>query len=348
MPSDDRVRDALASFRREREAFRAAVDNTVQQVRSYLAKHAVPNGGRSQLVGAELGTFAQGRIDFERFASLFADRQSVDPVTFETMEHALTTLTTLSSSGDDLFVLDVPSGQDLRQTVGSALEEIGRAYGAARVFELSRTGQYRYSTHARSLGSFPFAKWNRSERRLTPPLIVAVDGDDVRAGGLEEFLDGSQKIVLLVRGACPPAPLVRLITPGTFVMQCGAVTDLARIGAWDGPGIAAVVGEDAAIFVHDPEAGFHASDRLTVERLPQSPPRNARAGVSVAQQIQELEQLKALAAKPVAVATAAAPAGTPATESTAAASPSAPAPPADPVDKLASWLLSQADLSEVE
>jgi hypothetical protein len=34
--------------------------------------------------------------------------------------------------------------------------------------------------------------------------VVEVDGGDLQAGGLAEFLDGAQKIVLVVRGPAPP------------------------------------------------------------------------------------------------------------------------------------------------
>ncbi len=339
MPSDERVGTVLELFRRQHDAFRAAVGNTVDQVRTYLGGHATQNGGRVQRVAAELGAFAQDRIDVDRFASVIADQQTVDPVACETMEHALTTLTSLTALGSDLFVVDLEPGADLGYRTGKALEEIGRAFGAARVFELSRMGQYRNSAHARSLGSFPFARWNRTERRLTPPLVVLLTGSDLHAGRVAEFLDGCQKLVLVVRGECAPAPLVRLITPRTFVMQCANAADVKRLASWEGPGIAAVVPDNAALFVHDPDAGHRACDRIVIERRPDTPPRAPVGGLSVRQQIEELEQLDALAEPPEP-----APRGeVPVSQSSAPA-----VPPSDPVDKLAAWLLSHADLTEVE
>jgi hypothetical protein len=246
-------------------------------------------------------------------------------------------MTELAKRNHDLFFAHVPPGGDLRATVAKALEEIGRAFGAVRIFELTRSGSYGGNEHARSLGSFPFQKWSKGERRLAPPLVVAVDGADLRAEMLADFLDGVQKIVLVVRGPCAPAPLVRLITPGTFVIQTGDATGLDRLAAYAGPGIGALVPDGAARFTHDPARGAEIWNRLTIESAPAKEPRLSVGGRSGSQQAEELRQLMALAA---------APSGAP---SAGAATPvaAAPATPADPVDKLAAWLLSQANLSDV-
>ncbi len=341
MPFDQRVEELLRRFARQRTAFLGAIGSTIDQVRTYLGVHATGNGTRARVVQAELGAFAHDRIDFDRFASLFADREVVDPVAFEIMEQALTTLSNLAAMGDHLFVVKVEPGQGLGGTVGRALSEIGRAFGAARVFELSRTGQYRYSAHARDLGSFPFASWNRTERRMAPPVFVEVAGADVHASGLSEYLDGAQKVVLVVDGECAPAPLVRLITPQVFVTQCGDGGDLERFAAWDGPGVAAIVPESAALFAHDPAAGSRPYDRMTLVRLPERSPRSPIGGLSVAQQVEELDQLRALAERPTVSDSGLGPPGTD-VERVAAQ------PPVDPVDKLAAWLLRQADLADVE
>jgi hypothetical protein len=72
---------------------------------------------------------------------------------------------------------------------------------------------------------------------------------------------------------------------------------------------------------------------LTVGFLPEKEPRGSIGGVSGAQQAEELRQLKALTRKSEAPAPAAAGSGMPVA--------------AGPADKLAAWLLSQADLSDL-
>jgi hypothetical protein len=336
MPSDERVELALRVLAGQREAFQSALGTTVEQVQTFLSDHQGSANGKLNRVVAELGPFAAGRIDAERMAHLFGDTLSLDTLTVETIQQARDTMTELAQRNHELFLIDLAPGGDLRAAVGKALEEIGRAFGAVRIFELTRSGSYHGNEHARSLGSFPFVKWSKGERRLAPPLVVALEGADLRPG-LSEYLDGSQKIVLIVRGASTPAPLIRLITPGTFVLQTHDGTGLDRLAAFDGPGIAALVPETAARFMHDPSGGPELGDRLTISYLPEKEPRGTVGGMSGAQQAQELRQLRALGARPAAGAAA------------AAGTPVAPSPaPSDPVGKLATWLLNQADLTDIE
>jgi hypothetical protein len=86
--------------------------------------------------------------------------------------------------------------------------------------------------------------------------------------------------------------------------------------------------------VHDPAGGAHLADRLTVTQLPTRDPRLSVGGLSGEQQTEELRQLRALAESPGAAAAAAGEATT-------------PAAPAAPADKLAAWLLSQANFSDL-
>ncbi len=163
--------------------------------------------------------------------------------------------------------------------------------------------------------------------------MVDIDGGDLRAASLAEFIDGRQRILLVVEGECPPAPLVRLIAPGTFVLQTHDGSGLDRLAAWQGPGIAALVPDCAVQFVHDPAAGAASWERLQILSVPERPPRRPVSGLSVAQQIEEMDLLQSLAARPAGAAAAASPAG-------------AAAAAADPADRLATWLLSQVDLSD--
>jgi hypothetical protein len=164
--------------------------------------------------------------------------------------------------------------------------------------------------------------------------VVEVQGSDLRAATLSEFLDGRQKIVLVVHGDCAPAPLARLISPSTFVLQTEDVTGIERFLGWDGPAVAALLPGAAARFVHDPARGSAPWDRLEIISVPETPPRKAIGGLSPLQQGEELELLRSLATRPAGVAAAAAPV-------------IAVAAAADPVDKLAAWLIGQADLSEL-
>ena len=162
--------------------------------------------------------------------------------------------------------------------------------------------------------------------------MASVGGGDLRVGGLADFLDGGQKIVLVVDGECAPAPLARLITPNTLVIQTDNAEGLARLASWPGPAVAALVPASSARFVHDPAGGSETWHRLTLQHLPEAP-RTAVGGLSPAQQAEDLRQLAALSTAPKASPPAEMPAG-------------AAPPTADPVDHLAAWLLQQANLSE--
>jgi len=333
MPSDERIDQALKALSGQTRAFRSALANTIDQIRRFQAEHGAAADGKIDRVATELGPFAVGRIDFERFSGLFTDTLKLDRPTLETIDKALKTLTELAARGEKLFLVTVESGGSVRDSVATALEELGRAYGAARVFEQSKFGRSPDNEHARSLGSFPFHRWSSGERRMAPPLVVAVDGKDLKAAGLADFMDGAQKIVLVVSGESTPVPLVRLIMPGTFVAQVTSSADLDRLANWDGPGIVALVPDTAACFVHDPGRGTAVWERLKITHVPEDRRRKPVGGVSVKQQSEELLQLKTLGAVQGAIEE---PAVAVAAGST------------DPADKLAAWLLTQADLTDIE
>jgi len=338
MPSDPRIAAALAVLQPPVQAIRTAIAATADEVREFLEGASTNGRGRAERFGAELGPFAAGRIDPERFAALFAGAVRVDGRHLDAIRRALEILDELIKRHTDLVVVRVPPGHGLVEEVDRALAQIGRAFAAARAVEQVRAGRSDPGAAPRDLESLPYRQWSRAERRLAPPLFVEVEGADLNVGGLAPFLDGGQKIVLAVVGETPPAPLVRLVTPGALVLQTADPQDLVRLLRWDGPAVAALVPETAARFVHDPTAGAAPWERVTITHLPE-PPRRAVGGFSAAQQAEELQQLQALAAKPTAgdvswVASDAAPAlaGTPA---------------GSPVDKLAAWLLRQADLNDL-
>jgi hypothetical protein len=295
MPSEETTREALAAVAAARDDYRSALVGTADQLRGLLLAQSGNGDENLDRAASELGSFAAGHIDVERFASLFQADRSLDEASRAHLERAAETLESLAATGDDLFVIDLPAGEDLRETAIRALGESGRAFGAARTAELARTGRFKDEEHRRWIDRFPPDSWSDREREIAPPLIVRLRGEELRAGGLANLLDGSQKIVLIVDGKAPPAALVRCITPGVHVLQTSDPAALARIAKTEGPAIAALVPEDAARFEHRPGAGGTAGLRLAVEFLPEAEPKRSIGRISVFQQNEELRQLRVLA-----------------------------------------------------
>ncbi len=333
MPSDARIAHAVRALAAPIEHYCSAVATTLEEVRGYLAAHRSGTDGRAAQLKAELGRFAEGRIDVNKLAVVLGEEQALDPAALRDMERAVETLAAIAIAGESLFHVEVAPAGDVTSAVAARLAQAGRAFAAARMATRAsrRQGSPETSSDA-ALDAFAFSRWNTGERRLAPPLVVSVRGGDLRAGGLADFLDGGLKIVLVVEGECAPAPLARLITPNTLVIQTDNAEGLDRLASWPGPAVAALVPASAARFVHDPAGGAETWRRLTLQHLPETP-RAAVGGLSPAQQAEDLRQLTALATAPTLSPPAAAMAGdTP--------------PTTDPVDRLAAWLLQQANLSE--
>ena len=328
MPSepiaDERIVSALRCLRGPVDGYRSAVAAAEEELRALLSESAADDGERG------LGVFAAGRIDFSRFSGVVTRAHTLDAATIARIRLAHETLRDVASRpAERLHVAHVPQGGSLRETVAAAFAEAGRAFGAAHVAAAARRHEPAGSDSV-FLRAYPFASWNARERAIAPPLVVDVDGADLRAGDLAEFLDGNVKIAIVVRGDCAPAALVRLVTPGVFVAQFASADGFERLAKTAGPGVAAVVPERAALFAHDPAAGRAAHERITVLKAPADAPRGAVGGVSPWQQLEEARHLVALAAKPAAPAPA-----------VAAAAPAAPQ--MEPVDRLAAWLLAASE-----
>jgi hypothetical protein len=229
----------------------------------------------------------------------------------------------------DRFIVDVPPGGRISGAVGNAFAELGCSCGAMLVAELVRTGRYDEGQHSTMLHGFPRHRWSRAERSASPPIVVTLDGADLWAGEIAQYVDGNQKIVLVVRAPSPPAALVRLITPGTLVMQTSRLEALSTAMRTDGPAVVALVPEGVAEFVHVPDARQALHERITISAKPQGPRKALQSWTSWQQQ-EELQQLMALAAPP------------PVTSGLTAATGNGATPPADPADRLAAWLLSHA------
>ena len=340
---DPRVEVVRRALSGPTEAFHSALAATLEEVRADAPEAEA--GGADD--GAALGRFASGRIDLERFAAVI-ERRVVEPTADAAvwLRRARENLVDLEAHAEDLLTVDVPHGSCLHDAVEAALASVGRAFGAARLVDLVRSGRPKPETQLAELMGLSFRSWSRTERLRAPPLVLKVSGADLTADSLAEFLDGTVRLVLLVSGPAPPAPLARLVTPGVFVLQTTDGEGLERLASWGGPGIAAVLPQGAACFAHDPEGGAALAERLVVTSLPEAAPEQGLGGLAAAQmaeQLSQLQQLVALAAPPLAAARPATPAVTP----TAAAptEPVAAARPIEPSDRLAAWLLAQADLT---
>jgi len=332
MPSDPRVAQALKALGQPIAEFRAAVQGALAQADAFIAAQSADASTQAAQAAAELGAFAQSRVDPAKFAAIFPTVAKADKTSLAALNTAAGILRSVSSKGDDVCVAEVTAGRKLGATIDAALAAVGQAFGAIIITELVRGGRYKASEHEKLLDPAEFRAWNNAERRFAPPLVVAVDGADLHAGALLDFADGREKIVLVVKGAAPPAALVRCVTPGTFVLQTVDGTGLDRLAGYEGPAIAAFLPEGAATFMHDPTAGKDPWQRLTVPFLPTGPFK-AVGGFSAWQMEQDVKMLADLARTPFAVP----------------ATPGAKAVPAigaeDAVDRIASWLLGTSGIA---
>jgi hypothetical protein len=215
MPSDARVQMALERLARPIGEFRSTVAGALSQAEAYLADQEPDAAKQVERLRQELGLFAEGRIDVGRFNAVAVQRPALSMAHRDRLQRAVDVLRDVLERGGTLHVVDVPSAPATQAVEGAVAA--GRAFGAVLAIELlSGGGMSRRTTPARPAG---VPHGTKAERRFAPPLVVTVDMPTPHIGGLADFLDGREKLVLVVRGACPPAPLVRLITPGTMVLQ---------------------------------------------------------------------------------------------------------------------------------
>jgi hypothetical protein len=137
---------------------------------------------------------------------------------------------------------------------------------------------------------------------------VEVAGSGLRGSGLLEFMEGSQKFVLLVRGPAPPAPLARLASPGVFVAQATGAEGLDAIGRLahhDGPGVVGIFeeGAGALLFSHGPDGDLEVDE---VELKASAERAEAKVGKPGLLDLRYLAGLVAVASVRAAAAAAAA------------------------------------------
>jgi len=332
MPSDPRVAQALAALAQPIAEFRAAVQGALAQADEFMAAQKADAPAQAARAATGLGAFAASRIDASRFAAVFPSFAKADKASQAVLAQAVKKLRDVAGQGDAMAVTEVTAGRRLGATIDAALAAAGQVFGAIIITELVRGGRYKAAEHERLLDPTEFRAWNKAERRFAPPLVVEVDGADLHAGALLDFADGREKIVLVVRGAAPPAALVRCITPGTFVLQTVDGTGLDRMVGYEGPAIAALLPDGAATFMHDPTAGKEPWQRLTVPFLPPAPTK-AVGGFSAWQMGEDLRMLADLARTPFTVPGAAGGKGAAAMGA------------GEAVDRLASWLLDSAGIA---
>ena len=290
MPSDERITSVLYALSVPRTAFDAALVSAIDELRTFHADQSSPAHERVAQEAARLGSFAADRIDAARFAAIVARATHVTPAALDRLARVLALLVEFRAQGESLYRIRVEPGSDLRDSVRAALSARGRLFNAARHVELLRSG----GTVGDVTAPLDFGRWLKAERLLAPPLVVEVDGADLVADGLAEFLDGALKLVLVVNGPAPVAPLARLIAPHTFVMQTVEASAIAALGEFVGAGIAAVLPDGCARFVHNPARGNGLGRRLEVEALPDGAPR-AVGRASAHRQAEELAWLRELA-----------------------------------------------------
>lgn len=338
MPYDTRMDAAMQTLRGPRDAHRSAVVAAVDEIRGLLAAHRDAGDDRAGRMSRELGPFVAGRLDARALSAvLSAERRTLDPAALTVLKRALVVMTEAVDGVEESTVLEVPPGGDLRDVVRDALHATGVVFGAARAAELARNGAYRPDEHDALFSGKPFHRWSPAERRAAAPLVVTVEGADLRPAGLSDFLDGGQKIVLLVLGDAPPAALARVITPGVAVVQTRDAAELDLVAKASGPGLAALFEADAegpVGFVHDPAAGALPWQRLRVgAELGELRERLETTRWKDRTWAEDLAHLVALAAGPGAAAGA---------EGVAAGD--GEADDSAGVDRLAAWLLATTEL----
>ena len=330
MPSDERIAQALKALAGAKEAFTSSVAMSAEEVRGILEREQGVEESPQVKLAHELGPFAAGRIDLDRLSPFLSANAKLAPERRAEIQKAYETLTALKKIGDEVFSGKVEVDGYLRGTIAKVLGRAGTAFGAARCVEWALHDLPHPEGTEDVLEAFPPTMWNGAEKAFAPPVVLEVEGQDLKAASLGDLLEGAQKVILVVNGPAAPAPLVRLITPGVTVIQTDDPADLAALSATDGPGIAALMPEGCAKFVHAP-GGTALNDRLVVTFLPEKEPKKALGSISRFQQVEELRQLVSLAAS---VQVPVAPAVKPASEG----------PEMDDAGQLAAWLIHQAKI----
>ena len=321
MPSDERKGIALDAIRPRIEQFHSALTVTADQVRGLLAGSGNAEDDQSEA----LGFFAKGKVNIERFASFTPRAARIDAAAEAPIRAAQEVLKSLLAQGDELFIIQTEEGKGLGHQLSVRLASIGRAFAAARVIDMAKSGAYKEDKHAATLERFPYNMWNSSERALAPALVVNVSGADFKPSAIVPLLDINMKIVFNVTGDAPAAALSRVISPRVFVQQETGSASLEAFAAFEGIAVAAFLPATAVSFIHDPSAGSTTYARFVAVTFPKEVRKRAIGGISPAQQAEDYTLLESLSVPPEIAGDAA----------------------SDPAGKLSAWLLNQTNLSDL-
>jgi len=312
---------AVEAVRSRIDQFHSALTITTEQVRGLLSGSTSTETDRSE----SLGFFARGKVNMERFNSFAPRTRRIEKDAEAPVHAALDVLKSLLAQGDDLFIVNMDEGKGLGHSLSVRLASIGRAFAAARIVDLAKSGAYKEDKHAVTLERFPYAQWNSSERALAPALVVNVSGEDFKPSSVVPLLDTNMKIIFNVSGDAPAAALSRVISPGVFVQQITGDPDLKAFSAYKGIAVAAFLPETAVSFVHDPSAGSTTYERFVSITFPKEVRKRPIGGISPAQQAEDYTLLESLSVPPEIAGEAA----------------------SDPAGKLSAWLLSQTNLADL-
>jgi len=338
MPSDDkRTPTGLpAALQPLAEAFHSQISMASEEVREWHLHHEDAVADPAGVLAAELGEFAQGRIDTARMASVVGVQDAPDPILHHVMALAEERFAALVAAGDDAFRVTLSPGGDLRDAVRDALADLGRAFAMGRAVQRARAHTFRPDVDHMLLRPFPFHRWAVSEKAMAPPIVIELEGADLRAAGLAEYLDGTVRIVLRVKGAAPPAPLARIVSPGIFVAQAEGESAevLADLATWEGPGVVALFDEGSGALTFRAAGSLEVDGEAVEAALGRVAEERGQPGIL---------DLRHLAAMAAAERASTAPMAAPPSDDPRPAT-AAPAPPtsadAPEVDRLAAWLLA--------
>jgi len=337
------------------DAFHSQLALASEELRDWHVHHEAAVADPAGVLAGELGSFAEGRVDTTRLAGLVGVDEAPDPLLHQLMALAEEGFDAFVRQGDAVFRVELPRGGDLRDAVRDALANLGRAFALARAVEKARSHRFDPDRDHELLRPWPFHRWSPAEKDMAPPLVIDLEGADLRAVGLAEFLEGRFRTVLRVRGDTLAAPLARLASPGVFVAQVVRAGDeaLTALADYDGPGVVAVFEADAGAlaFTYRPDGTVEVDGDALNAASEDAESRRGTPGLV------DLRSLRAAAARPAGgvmpAASAASPeaAGSAASDGgaatsevptlTAGASTSEADAATPEVDRLAGWLLSQ-------
>ena len=130
---------AYAALSGRIEQFRHEVSMAEQAVHEDLVHRTGMQGFQGEQALIELGPFASGRIDPDRFAMLMGITEDVlTPESLDVMAKADAILTGFAETSVHRVVVE--PGGDLRDAVKAGLAHLGQTFGAARAVEMTRAG----------------------------------------------------------------------------------------------------------------------------------------------------------------------------------------------------------------